>query len=128
MKKAEKMLMNYKYSIIKENKMNLEVTTADNKNDFILTVTKFCFMQKDRYWISRRSIFWVSLRNIEIDEIATLREMDKGELGHTCEGKNTELNTHSRLWSVEWDWQCILCLFRWHLEVWTDSLFSSLNN
>lgn len=49
MKKAEKMLMNYKYSIIKENKMNLEVTTADNKNDFILTVTKFCFMQKDRY-------------------------------------------------------------------------------
>lgn len=49
MKKAETMLMNYKYSIIKENKINLEVTIADNKNDFILTVTKFQFIQKDRY-------------------------------------------------------------------------------
>lgn len=29
--------------------MNLEVTIADNKNDFIFAVTKFHFIEKDRY-------------------------------------------------------------------------------
>lgn len=29
--------------------MNLEETTANNKNDFIFAVTKFYFIQKDRY-------------------------------------------------------------------------------